>query len=263
MASAGLELRPTIDRRWLEDAGAADPITHAYSLWDLDRFPEQVRFVSALRGGEMQGYLLVWQPPRGPPVVHWVAPPLPELVSALPLRPLIVVGPEEVRPLVHHARGPCVDRSLLVQAAALGTRPAVTPLDRQVRRLTREDVRALEGFVRASEDPMVEGYAGLDPGSEVIVGGFEGDRLVGLARASIRRPSIWVVSGVYVQPAQRNQGWGRAVTRAVMHEAELAGAPCALFVREDRVEARAVYDRLGFHEVARRAWLDCGTGRVP
>lgn len=254
-------LRPTIDRRWLEAVAATDPITHAYALWDLDRLPDQVRFVSVLREGTMQGYLLIWQAPGRPPVVHWLAPPLPEVTAALPPRPLILVGPEEVRPLVHHARGPCVDYTVLLAAAPLGTNPPPTPLDAQVHRLTRDHVSHLERLVRECNDPMVQGYTGRDPGSEVIFGGFEGNALVGVACASVRRPSVWFVSGVFVRPEHRNRGWGRAVTRAVMQEAERAGAPSALFVREDRVDARAVYDRLGFHPVARRAWLDCGTGR--
>ncbi len=263
MPPEAVELRPTIDRAWLESAATADPITHAYALWDLDRLPDQVRFFSVLRGGAMQGYLLIWQAPRRPPVVHWLAPSLPEVLAALPPRPLILVGPEEVRPLVHHARGPCVDYTVLVAAAPLGTHPPPTPRDAQVGRLTRDHVGHLEALVRESDDPMAQAYAGVDPGSEVIFGGFEGNRLVGVALASVRRPSVWFVSGVFVRPEHRNGGWGRAVTRAVMMEAERAGAPCALFVREDRTEARAVYDRLGFHPVARRAWMDCGVGRRP
>ena len=262
MPPAAVALHPTIDRAWLESAAAADPIAHAYALWDLDRHPDQVRFVSVLREGKMDGYLLIWQPPQGPPAVHWVAPPLPEVVSMLPPRPLILVGPEEVRPLVHGARGPCVDYTVLVEAAPLGSKRTSTALDAQVRRLSRDDMGSLEELVRESSDQMALGYAGLDPGPEVVFGGFEGRQLVGIARASVRRPSVWFVSGVYVRPAHRKRGWGAAVVRAVMEEAERAGAPCALFVREDRVEARSVYDRLGFHPVARRAWMDCGTGRV-
>ena len=262
MPPGPLELRPTIDRTWLESAAAIDPVAHAYALWDLDRLPDQVRFVSAVRDGKTLGYLLIWRSVHGPPAVHWVAPAFPELAGALPPRPLIVIGPEEVRPLVHQARGPCVDYTVLVEAAPLGAHPAPTALDPQVHRLTREHVGDLEALARDSADPMAEGYAGLDPGPEVVFGGFEGSLLVGVARASVRRPSVWFVSGVFVRPAYRNRGWGGAVTRAVLREAERAGAPCALFVREDRREARAVYDRLGFHPVARRAWLDCGAGRV-
>lgn len=256
-----LELRPTIDRGWLESVAASDPITHAYALWDLDRLPEQVRFVSVVRDGRTEGYLLQWQASDVPPVVHWVAPPLPELATALPSRPLIVIGPEEIRPLVHGARGPCVDHTVLVETAPLGRRPAPTPLDPQVRRLSREHAHHLEALVRESEDAMAQGYRGLDLGGEVVFGGFESGQLVAVARASVRRPSVWFVSGVFVRPEHRGRGWGAAVTRAVMREAEHAHAPCALFVREDRAAARAVYHRLGFHPVARRAWLDCGTGR--
>ncbi|HTS33752.1 MAG TPA: GNAT family N-acetyltransferase [Thermoplasmata archaeon] len=262
MPPEAVELRPTIDRAWLESAAAADPITHAYALWDLDRLPSQVRFVSALRDGKTLGYLLTWQSPGRPPTVHWVAPPLPEIASALPPRPFIFVGPEEVRPLIHRIRGPCVDLTVLVEAAPLGATPGPSALDARVRRLTREHMEELGELVRSSNDPLVQGYAGLDPGPEVVFGVFEGRQIVAIASASVRRSSVWFISGVFVRPAHRGRGWGGAVVRAVMAEAARAGAPCALFVREDRADARAVYDGLGFHPVARRAWLDCGTGRT-
>jgi len=72
-----------------------------------------------------------------------------------------------------------------------------------------------------------------------------------------------MISGVYVATDHRNQGWGRAVVRAVMAEASRAGAPCGLFVREDGAAARALYDGLGYRPVVRRLWVDAGAGRDP
>jgi GNAT superfamily N-acetyltransferase len=263
MPAGRVELRPTIDRVWLEREGARDPVTHAYALWDLERFPGWVRFVSAVRGDTPEGYLLIWQPPGRTPVVHWVGDAVEELASALPMRPLVVIGPEEERPLVERARGPGPTFSVLAEAAPRGARPPPTPLDPGVRRLTREDGPALGGLAQEATEPAGRSYVGLEPEAELIFGGFEGGTLVGVARAVVRRPEVWLVSGVYVRPQRRNAGWGRAVTRAVMIEAAQANAPSALFVREDRTAARALYDRLGFHAVGRRRWFDLGAGLTP
>jgi len=36
-----------------------------------------------------------------------------------------------------------------------------------------------------------------------------------------------------------------------------------LYVREDRLEARRLYERLGFRPLGRRTWLDLGAGFAP
>ncbi len=266
MAAEPLELRPSIDRRWLESVAAREPVRHAFALWDLDRMPSQVRFVTVARGPETLGYLLQWHAPPVPPVLQWLAPPFRELLPYLPPPPFVVNGPEEIRPLIHGAHPDCVDRTVLLSAAPRGSGAPAGVHDADVRRLDRPDLPALEGLVRQSDDPMIHGYAGLDPGFESVYGGFDGAQLVAVARGSVRRPDVWFISGVYVRPESRNQGWGRAVTRAVMTAALATGAQPALYVREDNREARAVYDHLGFRTLERRALLECGLappGRGP
>jgi len=58
-------------------------------------------------------------------------------------------------------------------------------------------------------------------------------------------------------------GEGPGQMRAVMAAATAAGAPCALYVREDGAAARALYERLCFRPVARRLRIDAGTGSEP
>ena len=103
----------------------------------------------------------------------------------------------------------------------------------------------------------------MDLESEFVLGGFDRGTLVGVARAVVRLPSVWLVSGVYVQALRRGQGWGLAITREVQVEAQERGAPCALFVREDNLPAITVYAHLGFRTVARRSWYDCGVHLAP
>ncbi len=257
------ELRPTIDRSWLEGAERSDPIAHAYALWDLDRFPDRVRFVSALVGGRPVGYLLCWEVPDHLPVVQWMAPPIPELATALPSRPLRVNAPAYAAALVRSARAPCTEQPLLLESAPLGIPLPATPFDGRVRQIEREDAATLYALARSVPDEMAASYVGLDPGAEAIFGGFDGRQLVAVARASVRRPSVWFVSGVFVRPEFRGRGWGKAVARAVVMAARSAGASAALYVREARADARAAYEGLGFRPVDRRILLDCGSPDAP
>jgi len=263
MAPDRVEFRPTIDRPWLERAAVADPVAHAYALWDLDRFPGPVRFVSAVRAGATVAYLLVWQPEGRPPMVHWVGEAVEGLTDHLPARPVVVTGAEPVRDRVEQARGPALVYPILVEFAPVGAPMPRSPHDGQVRRLTRTDASHLAGLAEEGADVVAASYAHVDLDGEVVFGGFQEGRLMGVARAVVRLPRIWLVSGVFVRPSGRGQGWGLAVTRAVQAEARRAGAPTALFVREDNLAATAVYARLGFRPVERRVWLDCGLGLSP
>jgi predicted GNAT family acetyltransferase len=92
-----------------------------------------------------------------------------------------------------------------------------------------------------------------------VWGYFEGERLRGVARTAVRLPQVWMINGVYVDPAARSRGFGLAIVRSVLDEGHRAGATVALYVREDRPAPRAVYAKAGFRERARRIWLGAGT----
>jgi ribosomal protein S18 acetylase RimI-like enzyme len=253
--SAAVEARPTIDRRWLERVAALDPLTHAYALWDLDRTPQAVRFVSALLGEETVGYLLVWLGRRDRPVVHWFGEPglADVLVPGFPAPPFVAVVPPEVAPVVLAAfsggrSSPL--KLMLREPGELG--PPATP----VRRLRREDRAEVTALVRGHPEPELAAYLGLDPEGEPAWGAFDGRRLVGVARAAVRLPRLWVIGGVFVVPEHRGQGLGAALVSAVVASAEAHGARVGLYVRDDPDGAFRLYERLGFREVGRRAWLD-------
>jgi GNAT superfamily N-acetyltransferase len=265
MSAPPLELRPTIDRIWLERVAQEEPVVHAYALWDLDQHPDRARFVSANRADSPRGYLLLWPFGEGGTLVHWVGDPreTEALVDRLPPRPLVVVCDEAGAPVVERLRGPARLWSLLVKLAPVGVPPPAGPADEFVRPLSADDRTMLQRFANQERARIGSAYIGLDPGAEPIWGGFERGRLVALARPAVRLPHLWVIGGVYVDPEHRNQGWGRAVVRAVMGAAARAGAPSGLFVREDSAPARAVYASLGFRSVGRRCWVDAGLGREP
>jgi ribosomal protein S18 acetylase RimI-like enzyme len=262
VSSDPVVLRPTIDRAWLERAAAVDPIEHAFALWDLDQYPDRVRFVSATDSRTTHGYLLVWLGHPAAPIVHWVGESTDAgpLVEGLPARPLVAVVPESAQRAVEGARGPTTSVPLLRLVAGPGTPGTTAP---GIRRLGRSDRGTLSRWASGRTNPVVAEYPGLDPEREAIWGFFEGDRLLGVVRAEVRLPTVWLVGGVYVDPAARGRGVGLSLVRAVLDAGRAARAVVALYVREDRPAARTVYERAGFRSVVRRVWIDAGAGLEP
>jgi len=252
--SDALELRPTIDRAWLEQEAAREPLTHAFALWDLTRTPQAVRFVSALRNDRTVGYLLIWLGRRDRPVVHWYGAvrEVGDLIGAFPAPPFVAVVPAEVEPLVlrafPQARGASVKQMLRDRGAAPAGGGAA-------RRLQRTDGAAFLEFLRTHDAAELGAYTDGDPTAEPTWGAFQEGRLVGLARAAVRLPTVWVVGGVFVDPGHRGQGHGRAVVVAVVEAARQAGASAGLFVRDEPTPASRLYDQLGFQVVGRRRLL--------
>ena len=265
MTEAPIEVRPTIDRPWLERVAALDPITHAFALWDLDRNPGRIRFFSAVQGETTVGYLLVWLGHPTAPVVHWFGegPEVRWLAGMLPPRPSVAIVPTAVAPVVEKARGPGRRSRLLVLARDPRRPVGLSEGAATVRPLLRDDLPRLAAWSRQQNDPVAAEYPFLDPEVERAWGAFDGDRLVGVVRAEVRLPRIWVLGGVYVEPTARGQGWGRVLLGAAVLAAEGTGAQVALYVREDRAAARGLYESVGFRTVGHRVWIDLGAGLLP
>ena len=259
------EVRPTIDRAWLQAKASEEPLAHAFALWDLERTPDRVRFFSAFDSGEAVGYLLVWLGHPTATIVHWVGrhPAMRSLAEFLPPRPLVAIVPPEMHDLVLGARGPAREYISLEMARAPVLPRGPSEPARGVRPLDRRDHSALSAWARRQADPLVAAYPYLDPEADRIWGAFEGNRLVGAVHAEVRLPRVWVLGGIYVDPDARQRGWGAALVQAATDAAEATGARVGLYARAARAEARRLYERLGFRTVARRVWLDLGAGLAP
>ena len=258
------DLRPTIDRAWLDRRSAQEPVEHAYAAWDLDRYPDRVRFVTAFERDTPVGYFLVWPGPAAVPVVHWYGggAATGALARTLPDRPLVAIIPPEVRAPVLTARGP----GLEVPERILWRPRSPSPMsegDPSVRRLHPTDRPGLVALAREHPDPETAAYPGLDLDTEPAWGAFQGDRVMGVARAAVRLPREWVLGGVFVAPGARRRGLGERLVGSVIAAADAAGAGVGLYVREDRVAARRLYEHHGFRPVGRRLWLDLGAGLQP
>lgn len=253
-----------IDRVWLERAARADPVRHAFAVYDLLHAPERVRFVSLRIDGETTAYLLLWYGGRVP-VVHWVGLPVewPRLLLGVPARPMLAIVPEPVAGPLRERWGPAETYPIevLARPLSLPAPPATDP--GRVRRLQRSDTPLLRALCDDEAELGSSAYRTIDVGVDPVWGAFEGSALAGVARTAVLLPSVWVIGGVFTRPTARRRGLGYALTAAVTRAAVEAGAQAALGVRSDNRAALGIYRRLGFEPVDRRVWVDAGARLAP
>ena len=263
MASAGETLVEGIDRPWLDAQARLDPVAHAWALWDLDHELGRFRIVSLVRGASPVGYLLLWYASEIPRA-HWVSSDSTDglLALALPLPPVIAIVPERVTAAVAERLHTSDVRPLDVLACDGRT---LTPPDPRVRRLRSADASQLVEMIAQHPDVEMTGYdsASRDLEHSLVWGAFEADRLVAVARAAVQLPSVWVITGVYTDPAFRGRGLGREVTAAATASALASGARATLIVRADNAAAQTIYREVGYKRVDRRMWVDASAGAVP
>ncbi len=246
-----------IDGAWLERLSAADPVRHAWAVWDRRVFPEKVEFRTLIEDGEPTAYLLIWHGSPKVTVVHWIGTardPGP-LLDALPPRPLIAVVPEALASEVVTRRGPA--RTGIVHWLAFDLGAAVPNVPaRRARRLGPEDRGDLAELARRNPDVLTAPYAISDPAKEPVFGAFDWGRLGSVARAQVTLPAVWVIGGVFTVPELRGRHLGTDVTRVAVRAALEAGSRPSLFVREENTRARRIYEKLGFRLFERRVWVD-------
>jgi GNAT superfamily N-acetyltransferase len=264
MLPGAKRVREGIDPEWLNRAAERDPVLHAYALWDLTCAPESTRFVSFGGDGPGRSYLLIWQGDPEAPVVHWVGddPEDLPLLASIPPEVSIAVVPERAVEGVRGRFPVANSEPLLIMA-----RPPAAPPPPGERppavRLTPAHSDALARFAERYPEMLTRPYRTLDLESEYAWGSFEGGELLGVARATVRLPRVWIVSGVFVAPTARGRGHGWALAGTAASAAHATGAAAGLFVRERNPVAVRLYGRMGFRPVARRVWVEMARTRVP
>ncbi len=249
---------PGIDRDWLDRAFAAEPLTHAFAVWDLVEHPHRIRFLSCRDlAGTTLAYLLFWEGNPLLPVVHWVGNDYRArgLAEHLPPPPAVAIVPESRTAEVLSALRAPAAAPILGQIRDGKSRQLPEP-DSRIRRLVPADAEALGRWTARQNDPIVSGYARVDLLRDQVWGAFDRGELMGIARAQVRLPTLWVLGGVYVAPEARHRGLGLGLTAAGIQAAYAARARVGLWVREDNFEARDLYDALGFRTVERRVWIE-------
>jgi ribosomal protein S18 acetylase RimI-like enzyme len=98
----------------------------------------------------------------------------------------------------------------------------------------------------------------LRAADSVIFIAFDGDRAIGMAQvyptfSSLAMERAWVLNDLFVAPAARGTGAGRALLRRVCEDAERAGCVhVALETAEDNVKAQGLYESEGFERDVNR-----------
>jgi ribosomal protein S18 acetylase RimI-like enzyme len=245
-----------VDREWLEGQFRRDPVEHAFAWFDLTRMPERTRFVTLRRAGQPVAYLIVWLGVRDRPVVHWVSrdPDDRPLVGAMPPRPLVAIVPPRVVEWIVGRWGPVTRHPL--ELLEYSERAPLPEPAAGVRPLGPGDNAELKDFLLRNSDAVLAGYGPVVPGSPRSWGAFSDGQLIGVARAQVDLPEVWVIGGIYTDPLFRRRGVGRALTAAATRAAQEIGARPVLFVRSDNLAARSLYENLGYRPRTTRMWIE-------
>lgn len=257
----GAVATPGIDPAWLDERAREDPIGNAWAVWDLQRFPDRVAFVTLREDGVATAYLLIWRGALPLQAVHWVGEardPAP-LLEQFPGPPLYATAPLSVAEAVGRRAG--VTPGVVQLRGFDPERSAPPEVEGRARALTAADATALRDFANASPERLITAYRTADPVADRVFGAFVGDRLASVARVQVALPAVWVIGGVATLPSFRNMGLATDVTRLITQRALAVGARPALYVLEHNDVAVRLYDRLGFVTVERRAWIDAAGGR--
>src|SRR5262245_39656860 len=125
----------------------------------------------------------------------------------------------------------------------------------EIRPMTPDDVGpATDGIIRASwgDRRTWFEFATTQPECRPIVAELDG-AIVGTGVASANGSVGWVGT-IWVDPAHRGQGLGRALTQRVIDDLEAGGCRTLLLVATD--EGRPLYERMGFEVQTRYRILE-------
>lgn len=252
-------LKPGIDQGWLGEQLIKSPTRHAYAFWDLNHHPDQAQFVTLTVNGNPRGYLMTWRNKGNPPAVHWISDELHDeaLLSAFPAPPFRAFVPERWVDAVVASIGNASTRrvDIMENTGPILTIARPTP----VRPITMEDQKKFHALADGDPEHSLSGHRDLDLDQTKSWGAFDGTRLVSFAHASVTLPEVWILNGIYTDPAYRRKGFGRVVTEAATRAGLNEGARVGLYVFPDNIPALHLYRHLGFHEVERLFVVDAPT----
>ena len=89
------------------------------------------------------------------------------------------------------------------------------------------------------------------PRGRLLLAGFDADAFACIALRALDQPAVGEIKRLYVQPAQRGEGWGRRLVAALLAEARAIGyEELKLDTLAWMNAARALYEEIGFRPCA-------------
>lgn len=238
----------SVDTNAIREILLIDPVWSAYALADLraDLLP-LCRWTVA---GD--GLLLVFTGLE-PPILLTVGPAADVEVAlakaALPEEVYLSVRHEHLTPVQEHFAG---DDYRVMVRMALGADVALPPVAHPVRRLTADDVPAIEALIALGGPFAPDGFAPY----QVADGFFFGVKdekgslaAIGGTHILNRAEGVAAIGNVYTRSDCRGKGYARAITTEIVSRLRAAGLPLiVLNVNRENEAARKLYDSLGFVE---------------
>lgn len=225
-----------------------DPVWSAYALADLraDLLP-LCRWTVA---GD--GLLLIFTGLE-PPILLTVGPAA-AVDAALAQADL----PETVYLSVRREHLPAVQKHFhegeyrVMVRMALGADVAMPATSHAVRRLTPEDVPAIEALIAQGDPFAPDGFAPYQVADGFFFGAADGEgKLAAIGGTHIinREEGVAAIGNVYTRSDCRGKGYARAITTEIVSQLRAAGLPLlVLNVNRENTIARKLYDTLGFVE---------------
>ena len=246
-----------------------DLLSNVYTIYDL-RYERcsKAKFYVAKDRDRIAGVLLKY---RGYPYAIAVALGSREAVHSLlgkvPIEKMLLLGTPELTKILEE-KFPNAPK-YGVNIMALDNHVANPITITQVRRLGVEDAHAWAQSVahRVGQNQAPTNEALLEAQrlltKNTAFGIYDAGMLVARATSHVQLPEAWAIGGVFTEPDYRGRGLATSVTSALVQEALRYTNRVVLFVRSDNAPANHLYETIGFRNIAKRTWLDVGTGITP
>lgn len=231
---------------------SCDPVWNCFALADLEPpLRGSSQFVLASRGASCALCLILRHPVIGEVVSPWgeqegIEAILQEVM--LPARPLLQMQEAHVALLARFYRPETANWGRLLRMAltAASWYPHLDEPPHPVQQLTAADLPALQAFYASSAAGR---FAGALFAQNLFFGAYEGASLVAAGGTHVlaQRFPLAVLGWILVAPSARRQGYGTALTSALVAHLFAQGFPLVVLnVLEDNDDAIGIYQRLGF-----------------
>jgi len=226
-----------------------DRILHIFTIYDMTFMRDKTRVWASFKDDEICGYLFEFD--KRIVHTHGTIECITKLLRYIDLdEPVLVIEPhhlavvkgffEPVEPTDASSKGKIT--TYLVMKTTAGTfKPLI---GHRVKRLGIEDINEVsehlgEEWEKRVRDAIHQGIA---------FGAYEEDALVSVATVPEIIENIGFIRGVYTAPSLRGRGLATSACSALVKEVIALGREAVLWIAEDNLPAKRVYEKIGFQK---------------